>query len=114
MIRNFLLAFGWVSIIGSCCDGAIALMLLIQITLGTAPLDISLDAHLKDHLPFLYWVKDVARAILPANFFHWLFALPAIIYFPARIPLSVLVGNWALASGRKMKKRAAQPQTPGG
>lgn len=97
-MRRFLLAFGWLSVVGSIGDGLIALFALwIVGSGGWVHADIAVGPLLEQHLPLLLWVKDVARHVLPASVVTWVFDLPALIYFPARVVIGCLVGWWALS-----------------
>ncbi|MGF1543595.1 MAG: hypothetical protein ACFB00_03680 [Parvularculaceae bacterium] len=100
-MRLFLSFVGWSSVLGGLFDGAIAAWLGVLIALGQATPDIAVDVHLRDHLPFLYWVKPLAFAVLPDAFARWVFALPALVYFPIRILVSAAIGAWALAAVRR-------------
>lgn len=102
-MRVFLLTLGWSSIIGSFGDGAIGLYALWIIgSGGGADLGLQVGPLLQQHLPLLHWVKDVAGYVLPAGVVAWVFGLPALVYFPARIAMSCVIGWWALATARKM------------
>ena len=104
-MRTFLLWFGWLSLVGSIFDGLITVFLGALIILGDAEAGITVDAHLKTHLHFIYWVKDVAYVVMPDPFVDWLFGLPAMIYFPVRVVTSVIIGGWALRAAARMKDR---------
>jgi len=101
-MRLFLLGFGWASVAGSAGDALIALWLLFLVTAGEADLMITVDAHLREHLGFLYWIRDVAEALLPQGVVRWIFELQALVYFPVRVVMSVLIGGWALAAAKRM------------
>ena len=105
-MRVFLLFFGWTSLFGSLFDGLILTHAFWLAASGTADFSMTVDTHLRDHLSFLYWVKDVGYAILPAGFVDWIFGLNAFVYFPVRIIISVLVGGWALSAAKRMKPAA--------
>ncbi|MFN3960673.1 MAG: hypothetical protein ACK4NP_12265 [Parvularculaceae bacterium] len=101
-MRRFLLAFGFLSVAGSLIDAAITLLLVGFIAVGASPADLSVDDHVKEHLPFLYWARDVAEAVFADPFVLWLFALPALLFFPARLLVSAILGGWALKAARRM------------
>ena len=102
-MRLFLLALGWSSIVGSFGDGAIGLYALWVIgSSGWVELGMPVQTLLQQHLPFIFWVKEVASQVLPAGVVAWIFGLPALVYFPARIALSCVIGWWALATARKI------------
>lgn len=106
-MRRFLLAFGWLSVIGSIGDGAIALYALwIVGASGWGTLGIEVGSLLEQHLAFLYWVKDVARIVLPVSIVTWIFSLPALLYFPVRVAMGCVIGWWALSAAKKMGRRA--------
>ncbi|MEM7281093.1 MAG: hypothetical protein AAF438_05655 [Pseudomonadota bacterium] len=64
----------------------------------------TVDSFLRDHVSFIYWVKQVAYFVLPRSFVDWLFALPALVYFPVRVVVSSVIGWWALAKANQLKK----------
>lgn len=103
MLRGFLLFIGWGSMASSVFDGALFAFLVWLAAGGQADWMMTLDAHLKDHVPWLYWVRDVAEFVMPMAVVEWLFALPAIVYFPVRILMSIVIGGWALSAARRMK-----------
>lgn len=103
-MRRFLLAFGWLSVLGSLIDAAIALFLLALVYRGDAPLMMTVDAHIREHLPWLYWARDVAEAVFPDSFVVWLFELPALIFFPARLIVSAILGGWALKAADQIRQ----------
>jgi len=104
-MRTFLLILAWASLVASLFDGAIAAFLSWLIVVGEAPAGITVDAHLKTHLSFIYWVKDVAYLVLSRAFVDWVFALPAMAYFPVRVIVSVIIGAWLLQTARRMQRK---------
>lgn len=102
-MRRFLLVFGWLSVAGSVGDGLIAVYALWIVGAGGwINLGIEVGPLLEQHLPVLLWVKDVARFVLPSGVVSWVFALPALIYFPVRVVTGCVVGWWALAAANRM------------
>ena len=102
-MRRFLLWFGWLSVVGSIGDGAISLFALWVVgSGGWTDLGLAVGPLLEQHLPALYWVKDVARFVLPGSVVAWVFDLPALIYFPVRVAMGCVIGWWALATAKKM------------
>jgi hypothetical protein len=102
-MRRFLLVFGWLSVIGSVGDGVISLYAIwIIASSGWANPGLEVGPLLEQNLPYLYWVKDVARVVLPSGVVAWIFGLPALAYFPARVAMGRVVGWWALATARAM------------
>lgn len=108
--RSLLLAFGWASVIGSAFDGAIALYALLVVGMGEAGIGISVDLFLRNFLAILYWIKELARLVLPETVVAWIFALPALVYFPARVVLGIALGAWAFAAARR--RPMARPLPP--
>ncbi len=104
-MRAFLIWFAWLSLFGSFFDAAILAFVAALAAMGEAAWPITVGAHLKDHLPVIYWVKDLAYLILPDGLVDWIFGLPAIVYFPARIVISIVVGALALAAAARMATR---------
>ncbi len=104
-MRTLLFVFGWASLIGSIGDGLIAAVLGWLVATQGADPSITVDQHLRDHLPFLYWVRDVAAFVLPAPVVEWVFGLKALVYFPVRVVVSILIGGWALSAAAKMRPR---------
>ena len=96
-MRTFLLFIGWSSIVSSFVDGALGLYALwVIINSDVLSVYLSLDGFLKQYIEFLYWVKQVALVVMPKGIALWLFSLPALIYFPVRILMSMVIGWWAL------------------
>ncbi|MEL6688260.1 MAG: hypothetical protein AAFP97_11655 [Pseudomonadota bacterium] len=104
MLRKVFIILAWSGAIGAVTDAAItafaAWHVLVSPDLG---LQLSVDDHLKTHLPFLYWLKSVAYALAPDSFVDWLFNLPALAYFPFRILINLLFGWWMLKLATKLK-----------
>lgn len=102
-MKKALIIFAWISIIGSIGDGAIAVyggyLVLFNSVVESG---ISVEELIKDHIRFLYWVKQVAYYVMPAGVVVWLFNLPALIYFPVRVITSVFIGWWVLGIAAKM------------
>lgn len=102
-MRYFLLIFGWSSIVGSFGDGALGIYVLwINLTNDWALLSLSINDFLKDYIPLIYWVKQLAFYVLPENIVLWIFNLPALIYFPSRMIVSIFIGQWALSKAKNM------------
>lgn len=111
-MRLFLLALGWSSIVGSFGDGAIGLYALWVVgSAGWAEPWMAVDTLFQQHLSFIYWVKQVAYHVLPGGVVAWIFGLPALVYFPARIAMSCVIGWWALSTALEMRTKGP-PSTP--
>lgn len=96
-MRAFLLFIGWSSFFSSFVDGALGFYALWVISSSDIiNFYLSLDAFLKQYVEFIYWVKQVAFLIMPKSIAVWLFGVPALIYFPVRILMSIAIGWWAL------------------
>ncbi|MEH6711708.1 MAG: hypothetical protein V7733_10880 [Paraglaciecola polaris] len=96
-MRAFLLFIGWSSIISSFVDGALGFYALWIISSSEiTDFYLSLDVFLKQYVEFIYWVKQVALLVMPKAIAIWLFGIPALIYFPVRILISIVIGWWAL------------------
>lgn len=108
-MRIFLLVLGWSSIIGSVGDGALGLYAIwINYLNEWSLLDISLNDFLKEHVQFIFWVKQLASYVLPEGVVLWLFNLPALLYFPIRIIISMIVGWWALSKAESLSNQTIQ------
>lgn len=96
-MRTFLLSLAWSGLAGALLDGAITLYAAWEV-ISSPGIGVSLtvDDHLKRHLPFLYWLKDVAYFLAPDDLIDWLFELPALAYFPFRIGINIFFGWWML------------------
>ena len=109
-MRIFLLWVGWASVVGSIGDGLIAVLALVVVgNAGWAMPGPSVDALLAGYLPALYWVKSIALLAMPGGVVAWLFALPALVYFPARIAMSALIGWAAFVAARRLAPRQSRP-----
>jgi hypothetical protein len=106
-MRIFLLILGWSSVVGSFGDGVLGLYALwINLLNDWSLLNISIDEFLKNYVQLIYWVKQVAFYVLPENIVLWLFNLPALLYFPIRIIMSVIIGWWALSKAAQLSNKA--------
>jgi hypothetical protein len=106
--RKLWLLLGWSSLLGNLGDGTLALCTGAVVFLNPAvDLDVTVEAFLKDHVTWLYWVKAVATSLLPQPAVTWLFELPALVYFPTRVVMGTLVGWWAF---RQAKDLASEPR----
>jgi len=105
-MRTLLLTLGWSSVIGSFGDGALGLYALwINFINDWVLLSISVDEFLKSYVQLIYWVKQVAFYVLPDTVVFWLFNLPALLYFPIRIIMSVAIGWWALSKASELSTK---------
>ena len=112
-MRTFLLILGWASVVGSFGDGALGLYALwINFTNDWGLLNITVDDFLRSYVGLIYWVKQVAFYVLPENIVLWLFNLPALLYFPVRIIMSVFIGWWALAKAAKLSNEKTSVKIP--
>ena len=107
MLRQTLLFIGWASIVGSFFDGALWLYSIwVVVVNASVAVGVSLDEFLRDYVAFIYWVKQVAFYVMPKGFVTWLFGLPSLVYFPARIIMSLVIGWWALKKASELKNNA--------
>ncbi|MCF6437602.1 hypothetical protein [Pseudoalteromonas sp. MMG022] len=102
-MRWFLLFIGWSSVVGSFADGALGLYALWVVVQSSGnEVLMSLDAFIKQHVAFIYWVKQLAYYVMPNGFVTWVFSLPALVYFPIRLLTSVVIGWWALKKAAEL------------
>lgn len=106
-LRAGLLGFGWLSLAGSVADVLILSYHLALVGKGEADLFASVWDHIRDHLPALAWLRDLAGWLLPADWVAWLFGLEAVVYFPVRILFSVLTGGYALRWAARIRPRSS-------
>ncbi|MDO6548703.1 hypothetical protein [Pseudoalteromonas carrageenovora] len=105
-MRSFLLFIGYSSYIGSVGDGLLGLYALwVLIGNNLALLNLSLNDFLAQYVEFIYWVKQVALYVMPEGFANRLFGIPAVIYFPVRILMSLIIGWWALKKAEQLKTK---------
>ncbi|MEM1262562.1 MAG: hypothetical protein AAGH76_09200 [Pseudomonadota bacterium] len=108
-MRRFWLFVGYASLLGSVGDGALGVYALAKTTCcGTESWAVTVDDFLRNYVGFLYWIKQLAFWVLPAGFVHWVFGLPALLYFPLRVITSAVIGVWAFRlAGRIAPHEAA-------
>jgi hypothetical protein len=104
-VRTALLWFAWISLLGSAGDGLMALIVAGFVASGAASPAITVKQHLAAHLPWLMFVREIGYAVLPARLVDWIFGLPALAYFPARVAISTGLGIWAMRAARRMGTR---------
>ena len=105
-MRRFLIFLACSGLLGAIADGAITAYAAWEIaTTDGLGIDLTVDEHLKTHLHFLYWLKDVGYFLAPDSLIEWLFDLPALAYFPFRILINVLFGWWMLRWARSLGRR---------
>ena len=108
-MRLFLLILGWSSVVGSIGDGALALYALwINVMDNWTSINISVNDFIRDYVAIIYWVKQVAFYVLPETVVLWLFSLPALMYFPIRIIMSIFIGWWALTKAAQLSKNGTK------
>lgn len=105
-MRTALLWFAWISLLGSAGDGLMALIVTGFVASGAASPAITVEQHLSAHMPWLMVVRDIGYAFLPARLVDWIFGLPALAYFPARVVISTVLGVWAMRAARRMDARS--------
>ncbi|NKC01768.1 MAG: hypothetical protein GKR90_25165 [Pseudomonadales bacterium] len=105
-MRKFWLSFGWMGAIGSVID-ALIVIYAVMIILTTADYGWTLSSEIlfRDHLTWLYWVKQLAYLFLDADFIDWVFGLPAVVFFTVRIVVSGLMGKWAFNQAARIDAR---------
>ena len=104
-MRTFLLILGWSSVVGSVGDGGLGLYAVwVNFSDSWSLLSLSVNDFLRDYVPIFYWVKQVAFYVLPDGVVRWMFGLPALIYFPGRVVLSVFIGWWALSKAAELER----------
>ena len=103
MLRKCLLFIGWASFIGSFFDGGLWLYCMwLVIVNESVHLGVSIDEFLKNHVAFIYWVKQLAYFVMPRGWVDWLFNLPSLVYFPTRMLMSLVIGWWALKKAKEL------------
>jgi len=106
-MKRFLLIMAWSGLLGAIIDGTIAFYAAWEVsTTDNMGINLTVDEHLRAHLYFLYWLKDVAYFLAPDGFIDWLFELPALAYFPFRIFVNILFGWWMLRWARSLESRS--------
>ena len=102
-MRRILIFLAWSGVVGAICDGAITVYAAWEVvSRDDMGIGLTVDQHVKEHLHFLYWLKDLAYILMPNDFVDWLFGLPALAYFPVRILINVLLGYWMFRWANKL------------
>jgi hypothetical protein len=107
-MRNFWLSFGWLAAIGSVVDALIVIYAIIVIAAEPSySWALSSEVLFRDHLAWLYWIKQLAYLFLDANFIDWIFGLPTIVLFTVRIVVSGIIGKWAFTKAQQIEPGVA-------
>ncbi|OWV33786.1 hypothetical protein B5C34_10135 [Pacificimonas flava] len=99
-LRLFLILLAWSGAIGGMIDGLITLYAAWEIAKdANIGIGVTVETHISMHLPILYFLKEVGYALAPNALIDWIFALPALLYFPFRVLVNLLFGwimlKWA-------------------
>lgn len=99
-LRLILIFLAWSGVIGGLIDGLITLYAAWEIAKDTnIGVRVTVETHISMHLPFLYFLKELGYALAPNALIDWIFALPALLYFPFRVLVNLLFGwimlKWA-------------------
>lgn len=97
---RFLIFLAWFGILGAVADSLITAYAAWEVVANKdLGFDLTVDKHLRLHLPFLYWLKELGYALAPNNIIDWIFDLPALFYFPLRVVINLIFGwimlQWA-------------------
>ena len=81
-MRKFWLTFGWGSAIGSILD-ALILLFAIYVILSVPSYTWALTSEVlfRDHISWLYWIKQLAYLFMHEDAVNWIFGLPATVFF---------------------------------
>lgn len=103
-MRKFWLTFGWGSAIGSFLDGLILLFAIyIIFAVPSYTWALTSEVLFRDHIAWLYWIKQLAYLLMNKDAVNWIFGLPATVFFSIRIVASVAVGKWALNKAEALR-----------
>ncbi|HUF56915.1 MAG TPA: hypothetical protein VMM55_10200 [Thermohalobaculum sp.] len=108
-LRRGLVIVGWLLLVGSAIDALVLVYAGWIVLDGAGPAGMSVDVFLRDHLAWIYWIKQVAYVVLPDGFVTWVFRLPALAWFAFRLVVSTLLGAWALSAARRMPDLRLRP-----
>ncbi len=103
-MRIFLIFLAWSGVIGGLIDGLITLYAAWEIAKDVhIGIGLTVETHISIHLPFLYFLKEVGYALAPNALIDWIFALPALLYFPFRVLVNLLFGWIMLTWANRLK-----------
>ena len=103
---SWLLVFGWALIAGGAIDAVLAIAAVVVITSGDLAWNLDLEVLFRDHLSWLYWLKQIVRVFMPESFVIWFFALPAVPFFVVRVVVSGWLGQWIIGIARHRRALA--------
>ena len=101
--RIFLLILGWESLIGSIIESVVLLHAVWLIIFGQSEWDMTVQAHLYEHLQIFTWLVKLAYALFPDDVVSHFLSWPVLVFYPVRVTASVLIGGWALSTAKRMK-----------
>jgi len=103
-MKKFLLFLGWSALVGGILDGLISVYAVYVISVNSdINLSLSVNLLFKNHISFLYPIKQFAYYIMYDKFVSRLFALPALVLFPFRVVVSAVIGKWAFKKAKSTK-----------
>ena len=99
-MTRFLIFLAWSGILGAVADSLITAYAAWEVLADNdLEFDLTVDEHIRLHLPFLYWLKELGYALAPNQIIDWIFDLPALFYFPLRVLVNLIFGwimlQWA-------------------
>ncbi len=102
MKRKFLLTLGWLSAAGSVFDLLLAAYAAFLVFIEPAyDWRLSTEVLFRDHLTWLYWVKQLAYILFNEELITWAFSLPAMLFFAVRAVISFFIGGWAFKAAER-------------
>lgn len=100
-MRSVLLVIGAIMMIGALANAALALHGIWVITQMGAEWGITVGDFIETYEPWFEWTRGFVEGFLPTGVVDFMFGLPALVFFPVRMLIALLIAQACLSGARR-------------